>query len=80
MMIEVFLFNRTIYEAITQRAASSAHFNVMKCFNIHFIFLLTLSMKKHLVPMKRTELPCFIFNVLEQWTKTAASAMIEERN
>ena len=29
-------------------------------------------MKKHLVPMKRTELHCFVFNVLEQWTKIFA--------
>ena len=79
MMIEVSLTSN-ISEAITQRAASSAHFTVMKCFNIHFIFLLTLSMKKHLVPMKRTELHYFVFNVLEQWTKTSAFAMSEERD
>ena len=30
-------------------------------------------MKKHLVPMKRTEIHCFVFNVLEQWTKIFAS-------
>ena len=30
-------------------------------------------MKKHLVPMKRTEIYCFVFTVHEQWTKIFAS-------
>ena len=65
MMFEV-SFTRYICEAITQRAASLARFNVKIWIDVRFLFLLTLSTKIHIVPMKRTELHCFVFNVLEQ--------------